>query len=193
MSGVDDFIGSWFRLYTELGQAALTLMSALGSRLFLDNKLLNEVSFAESYHRLKHDQPAVPAEDHERHTAAMLNAVPDAEHRDHYEQILRYAAQQTARRRLKWLITRTAEVLPDVDWLKPRLANELVDTRNSFAHLDPRTRPPLTDAKLFYGIVRLEVVLQANLLLDLGIDPSVARQLLMISYRNQAPFVVFDD
>jgi hypothetical protein len=192
-SGVDDFIASWFRLYAELGQAALTLMSALGSRLFLDNKLLNEVSFAESYHRIKHDQPTVPADDHERHTAAMLSVVPDANHRDHYKQILRYAAQQTARRRLKWLVARAAEVLPDVEWLKPRLANDLVDTRNSFAHLDPSSQPPLTAAKLYYGIARLEVVLQANLLLDLGIDSSLVRQLLMISYRNQIPFVVFDD
>jgi hypothetical protein len=94
------FIRRWWELHRQLGNATPVLMSALGSRLFLDNRLLNEMSFAEAYHRILHDEPPVSAEDHERYVAEMLNAVKDRTHRNHYAVKLRYAAEQGQRARL---------------------------------------------------------------------------------------------
>jgi hypothetical protein len=177
--GIDDFVAAWFRLYAELA-----------SQLFLDNKLLNEMSFAESYHRVKHDQPAVPADDHKRYTAAMLALVEDKAHRDHYKQKLRYATDQTARRRIKWLVRRAHELLPDVQGLNRQLADDLVDTRNALTHLDPTgPPPPLAGVRLALAVVRLELVIRTNILLDLGLDPSLVAGLLANSYRGQVPVV----
>lgn len=188
--GIDDFVAAWFRLYAELGEAAVFLMSAFGSQLFLDNKLLNEMSFAESYHRVKHDEPAVPVDDHERYTAAMLALVEDNAHRDHYKQKLRYAAEQTARRRIKWLVRRAHELLPDVQGLNRQLADDLVDTRNALTHLDPTGPPaPLAGVRLALAVVRLEMVIRTNILLDLGLDPGLVAGLLANSYRGQVPVV----
>jgi hypothetical protein len=186
-----EFARAWFRLYAELGDAAIMLMSAFGSRLFLENKLLNEMSFAESYHRTKHNEPAVPADEHVRLVEQMLAAVPDGSYRKHYEQKLRYAAEQTARRRLKSLVLRAAELLPEVPWLKRKLADDLVDTRNALTHLDPSVPTPLTGGELFYGVLRLELVLQVNLLLDLELEPAFVAGLIRHSYHRQAPLVTF--
>lgn len=186
------FVRAWFRLYAELGDAAIMLMSAFGSRLFLENKLLNEMSFAESYHRTKHNEPAVPADEHLRLVEKMLAAIQHGPYREHYEQKLRYAAEQTARRRLKWLVLRAAEVLPEVPWLKRKLADDLIDTRNALTHPDPSVPTPLIGRDLLYGVLRLELVLQVNLLLDLELAPEFVAGLIRHSYDRQAPLSTLD-
>jgi hypothetical protein len=192
-ASIADFVAAWFRLYAELGEAALPLISALGSQLFLDNKLLNEMSFAESYHRLKHDSPAIARREHKAYVAAMLATVENEAHRDHYRQRLGYAAHQTARQRLEWLIGRAHDFLPDVPRLDLQLADDLVATRNALAHLDPASPPRLSGAALYYGIARLELVIQANILGDLGVAPAVVTSLIMNSYYRQFPIMVFPE
>lgn len=188
-AGASDFIAQWFRLYAELGHATIFLMSALGSRLFLENKLLNEMSFAESYHRIKHDQPPISSADHERYLSRMLSAVDDDEHREHYARRFEHAADQSARQRLKWLVSRAREMLPAVSALNSTLVGDLIETRNALTHLDPATPPPLSGGDLYYGVARLELVLQANLLADLGLPEPLVTSLVMSSYHNRVPVV----
>jgi hypothetical protein len=184
------FIQRWWALYGRLGgTAATTLMSALGSRLFLDNRFLNEMSFAESYHRIVHDEPAIPVADHERHVAEMLDTIENAAHREHYRQRLRYAAAQGQRQRLKWLINRARNLFPELDGLRAKLADQLVDTRNALTHLDPSGPDALRDEALYRAVELLEVTLQANLLLDLELPPQTVADLIKISYLNQTPFL----
>jgi hypothetical protein len=64
-ANADAFIARWWVFYQELGTAATFLISALGSRLFLDHRFLTEMSFLESYHRARHDKPAIPPDTHE--------------------------------------------------------------------------------------------------------------------------------
>jgi hypothetical protein len=185
------FIAHWWGLHAQLGVAAGFLMSAWGSRMFLEHKLLNQMSFSESYHRIKHDEPAIPAEDHERNVEAMLAVIEDKTQREHYRQKLRYADEQNARRRLKWLIKRTHETLHDVPGLNAATADRLVETRNALTHLDPSGPPAMEGADLFYAVRRLELVIQTNILLDLELDPAFVSGLVKTSYVNQVPLIDF--
>lgn len=183
------FIGRWWALHRQLGSSATTtLISALGSRLFLDNRLLNEISFAESYHRILHNEPPLSDAEHEQYVDAMLGTIEDPAHRKHYRVRLKYAAAQGQRQRLKWLINRANDLFPDLPGLRSKLADQLVDTRNALTHLDPTGPDALRDEPLYRAIELLEVTIQANLLLDLEVDPDVAASLIRASYLNQTPF-----
>lgn len=188
------FIEAWWELEGKLGSKATSVLtSAWGSRMFLDNRLLNEMSFAESYHRIIHDKPPISDDEHDRYVEAMLATVADAGHRKHYKARLRYAAAQGQRQRLKWLIRRASGVLPELPDLKPRLADRLVDTRNALTHLDETDTPPLTDEPLYRAIELLEITIQANVLLDLGLSSDLTAGLIRTSYLGQTPFVSIPD
>ena len=184
------FIARWWALYGRLGPAVVFLLSALGSRMFLENRLLNELGFAESYHRTLHDEPPIAENDHKHYVADMLDAIGNAEDRDHYRMRLQHANEQTQRERIAWLIDRAATILPTVAGLEPTLAAGLVKTRNALTHLDPKAAGgALRDEPLYRAVELLEVALRANLLLDLGINAEQTRALLEGSYHGQTPFV----
>jgi hypothetical protein len=67
------FIRSWFELYENLGPAMLFFIAALSERMFLENRLLNDMSFAESYHRTLHDKPPITPDEHTGYMARMLD------------------------------------------------------------------------------------------------------------------------
>jgi hypothetical protein len=69
------FISGWFELYDRLGPAMLFFIAALSERMFLENRLLNDTSFAASYHRILHDEPPIAAEEHAGYVAAMLKTI----------------------------------------------------------------------------------------------------------------------
>jgi hypothetical protein len=183
----EEFIGRWWDLYAELGTAAVFLMSALGSELYLEHRLLTLMSFVEGYHRQKHDEPKVPAEEHETNVAKMLGVIEDDAQRDHYQQTLRFAGAQTARQRLKALVQRAHQTLPDVARLNAQLASDLVDTRNALTHLDPSGNPGLQGVDLVYAVARLELVIQTNLLLDLHLGSVKVAELVLTSYHDRMP------
>ncbi len=185
-----DFVRRWFDLYDQLGGAMLFFVGALSERMFLENRLLNEMSFAESYHRTVHDKPPISDDEHDEYVKAMLETIENAEHRDHYRVRLRYAASQSQRQRLKWLIRRAMDTLPRLEALKASLADDLVDTRNALTHLDPTGPPGLTGTRLYRAIELLEVAMQANLLLDLELSPDMTSVLFDLAYDNRTPFVL---
>ena len=183
----EEFIGRWWDLYAKLGPAATFLMSALGSQLYLENRLLNLMSFIESYHRQLHDQPKVPPEVHEAKVEAMLEVIEDTSQRAHYKQKLRFAGEQNARQRVKALVRRTHGALPGVARLDAKLADQLVDTRNALTHLDPTGDPGLDGVDLVYATARLQLVIQTNLLLDLQLGEDKVAELVLTSYADQMP------
>jgi hypothetical protein len=79
-----------------------------------------------------------------------------------------------------------------VSGLNSKLAGHLVTTRNALTHLDPAAEGALRDAKLLYAVMRLELVIQANLMLDIGIAPELVSDLAVASYQNQFPFMAVD-
>ena len=73
--------------------------------------------------------------------------------------------------------------------MDPELANRLVGTRNALTHLDPTAPQPLTDVSLFRALERLEVAIQTNLMLDLGLDEDEVAGLMRASYLTMSPFI----
>lgn len=181
------FIARWWDLYARLGPAAAFLMSALGSQLYLENRLLNLMSFIESYHRQLHDKPKVPPEVHQANVDAMLEVVEGKAQRANYKQKLKFAGEQNARQRVKELIRRAHQTLPGVDRLDAKLADQLVDTRNALTHLDPSGDPGLRGVDLVYAVARLQLVIQTNLLLDLQLGKNKVAELILTSYGDQMP------
>jgi hypothetical protein len=170
-------VAEFFRIHRALGGAASFLFGMLNTRsIYEENRLTNLAAFAEGYHRTFHDQKPLDDADHDRFVAAMLAAI-DQQHRQLYAAPLRYANSQSQRQRLRWLINRAARV--------PRLAdpndhfrNEIVDTRNSYAHLGGDHPTALAPDDLHDRVERLIQVIEFNLLLDLGLDPDHAARLL---------------
>jgi hypothetical protein len=185
--GAEEFIGRWWDLYAQLGAAAVFLMSALGSQLYLENRLLNLMSFIESYHRQLHDKPKVPPEVHQANVNDMLQVIEGNAQKTHYKQKLRFAGEQNARQRVKELVRRAHQTLPGVDRLDAKLADQLVDTRNALTHLDPSGDPGLRGVDLVYAVARLQLVIQTNLLLDLQLGKTKVTELVLTSYSDQMP------
>ncbi|MGO8905509.1 MAG: HEPN domain-containing protein [Solirubrobacteraceae bacterium] len=180
---------AWWRLYKDLGPAAGFMNAALVGDVFLEFKLMTRMSLLESYHRIRHGEPIVAKSKHRRLVTKMVKVVEDDELRAHYRAALAHAYEPQSRDRVKEMVDRAAATLPDVAGLDDELVDDLVDTRNAFVHLDPRGPKPLDGIDLIYGTARLLLVLQTNILLDIGLSAEHAGSLILTSYQGEMPIV----
>jgi len=185
-NNANDFLARWWKLYHELGSAAGFLTSALGSELFLENRLLNETTFLEGYHRIKHDSPVISAEDHTHNVTKMLEAIEDDEQRNHYALKLQHAEEQNARTRFRAMVRRARDTL-DVSALDKKLVEQLMNARIANTHLGPDVPTGPQGVDLVYAVALLQVVIETNILLDLRLDKEKVADLVHVSYRHQMP------
>jgi hypothetical protein len=169
--GFVDLIGSWRDLHRHLGAVAQAFFELLNT---VDvpplTRLLRLTACAEGYHRSLHDEPPFADEQQAAMVAAMIAALPDDPGvRAHYSGRLLHANSQSQRRRIRWLIERAAQVDERLEGQGARLTDRLVGWRNDQTHLDPDTAAPRLDDLLLLNAV-LTYVLEANMLLDIGID-----------------------
>jgi hypothetical protein len=157
--------------------------------MYLEQKLLVGMSFAESYHRQLYDEPVLPADEHKRNMRAMLDALPDNGRRTRYLALLQNGVQQSARERVASLIDRAHETLPDVPSLDATLAKELTATRNAVAHLSRSISKALDGVDLVYAVARLRLMIQVNLLLDLGLALALVGDVVLTCYDRRVPVV----
>jgi hypothetical protein len=168
----------FFRLHEALGAAATLLFGTLNTRrIYQENRLLNLLSFAEDYHRTLLEKPVVPDKVHQNLVRDMLNAVSES-YRDHYGTRLKYANEQSQRQRLGEIIQRAKEVIPELPKEPAVLKNELIDTRNHYTHFGEPGKHILGARDLYSRIELLVEILEVNLLLDLGIEPQLIRELI---------------
>jgi len=175
-------LSEFFRIYRALGGAAGFLFGTLNTRsIYEENRLTNLTAFAEGYHRTFHDEKPLSDAEHQRFVAAMLAAI-DKPHRKLYEAPLKYANSQSQRQRLRLLIKRAAAV-PALADPQNRFGNEIIDTRNSYAHLGGDHPNALAADELHGRVERLIQVIEYNLLLDLGLDDAHAAHLLASAHQ----------
>jgi len=168
--GFSDLIAEWRKLHADLGAVARSLFEVLNSPdIPLLTRLLRLTSCAEGYHRALHDDPPFTDEEHAEMLEAMIDALPEkATVRKHYEGRLAHANSQSQRARIRWLIERAAEADDRLEGHAAKLTSRLVEWRNDHTHLpDEVTMPPLHELLLLNAV--LTYVLEANVLLDLGI------------------------
>lgn len=179
------FVRRWFENRARLAEAGDLLIATLdGPKLYLENRLLNYLAFAEAYHRIEHDCQPLPEAVHERLVARMLDALDTDEQRDVYRNRLRYANSLSQRWRVEALVVRAAATVPRLEPLATRLSRGLVHTRNYITHWGDPTKHVLKDEELFDAVRQLVLVLQVNLMLDLGLSGEVVAACVEGSYNG---------
>jgi hypothetical protein len=179
-----DRLRRWFDLRKELGGIGDLFFATVNVRyIYLENQILNLVSVAEAYHRTFHDEPQVDRARHDEAVKAMLEVLDDDALREIYRQPLRYADEQTLRTRMRWLFERAATVLNEIEqWRK--LASRLVDTRNYLTHWSAWSKDVLEDRDRWIGVTRLRIIIEINLMLDLGMVKDSIEYAVRQSYRE---------
>ncbi len=169
------FLREWFRLYRRIGRAAPFFFSTIHeSSQWLENQLLNLTSFAEAYHERLYDRPRFDLGLNLALADALLPQIEDVEAREAWREKTNYAARMTQRQRLRELVEWASWIVAPLDQF-PRLVSQLIDTRNHLTHFGPRTQWVVDDHDLVRAVQRLIVVLQTNILSDIGgADDAVA-------------------
>ena len=182
---LDSVLSRWWTLGAKLGRVASLLFSVLQSRGYADAQLVTLSSVAEAYHRVLGGPPPLTDARHAALVQEML-AIPETdEERCVYRGALRFANGYPQRERIQRLISRAGGVVPEFERKGGRLANRIVDTRNDLVHLSSEGERPLQGSDLVEASALLVLALQANLLLDLGIETEHARALISESYGQQ--------
>lgn len=164
-------IVEWFSLRDQLGPVWPLFFATLErTDLPLENRLMNLAGFAEGYHRALHDEPPLETGICEAETKDMLAQIPDAEHRRVYREALLHANSQTLRERAAWLARRAVGALDQWPLDAEAFGQQISQTRNWFAHLGTRAAHVQAGEDLVRLVHRVELVLRANLMLDIGLD-----------------------
>jgi hypothetical protein len=173
-----DMLRAWFALHQRIGPVWQLLFSTLQrTDGLLENRFLNLVAFAEGYHRALHDQPPLTPEQAKTATKAALEAIDDAKTRGVYREALAHANSQSQAQRVSKLTDRCLAVLDAWELDGAAFTREVKDTRNWLNHWGKRGVATRDDGVgLSVLVARLEVILYANLMLDLGMtDLEVAK------------------
>jgi hypothetical protein len=176
----------WYDLHWRLREAGASFFTSLNQDLpRIDSHFLECMSFAEAYHRGEHGSstPLSKAE-HKRVRALMLECVRDHPHEERYKRALDDANRPNNTERITELFARARKVDFGIDLHEASLPGQLVATRNYLTHWSDRRTKVLDDAARFHALRRLTLVLQVNLLLDLGIEAAIVRACVDESYRN---------
>jgi hypothetical protein len=183
----DDFEGSlqrWYDLRWQLREAGTSFFNNLNQDSApLNRRLLDGMSFAETYHRLRHSGKApLPKTEHRRLRDLMLECIDDHPERERYKRALDYANRPANVERIADLFARARSFDFALDIQEEKLPAQLVATRNYLTHWGDRTTKVLDGVGRFHAVRRLMVVLQVNLLLDLGLAPDLVKACVDESY-----------
>lgn len=176
----------WYELGWRLREAGTAFFTGLNQdQPRLNSHFLECMSFAETYHRLSWaGNSPLPKDEHCGLRDMMLESVRDHPDRERYRNALDRANQPYNTERLIELFARASEVGFDVDVQEDTLPGQLVATRNSLTHGRDRKGKVLDGVTRFHALRRLKLVLQVNLLLDLGIEAATVAACVNESYRT---------
>ena len=168
----EETLRAWFALHRRIGPVWQLLFSTLQrTEELLENRFLNLVAFAEGYHRALHDQPPLTTEQANAATKAALASIGDPETRRVYREALAHANSQSQAERVSELTSRCLAVLDARELDRAAFTREVKNTRNWLNHWGKRGAATRDDgAGLSLLVARLEVILYANLMLDLGMS-----------------------
>lgn len=181
----DRVLATWLTIHRRLEPTARFLFAALNTRLHLENAVLNLTSAAEGYHRAFHDEQRLSAERHAELTTKMLEQCATEDEREVYRSRIQHAIEPSQRRRLTRLYRRAATVIPQRRAAIEAHVDQLIETRNYFVHQHVRHENVREGDDLSLLLQRLVMVLQANLMLDLGWPSDSAAAFIWRSYEGQ--------
>lgn len=176
----------WYELRWRLREAGAFFFTSLNQDLVsVTRHLLDCMSFAETYHRvnLPGTRP-LGKEEHGRLRDMMLERLGDHPHKKRYKRALDDANRQLNVERITELFARAREIDFGVDLQEKTLPRQLVATRNYLTHWNDKRKKVLDGVARFQAVRRLTLVLQVNLLLDLGISAETVKACVDESYRS---------
>jgi hypothetical protein len=182
---LESTVQRWFELTTSLGPGTGVLFGTLSSRMYVTSQLVVLASVAEAYHRTIDDDAPVAASVHEQVTQGVLHGLDDDAQRSFYERALRHVNQLSQEQRIVALTKRAGTVVAPLANKPGRLGQRITATRNALVHLPATPGDVLDGRDLIEAMELLVLVLHANLLLNLGLDPEHAACLLTRSYGRQ--------
>lgn len=172
--GFPELLSAWRSLHGRLGAVGAAFFELLNlADLAPLTRLLRLSACAEGYHQALFDESPFADEEYKSMVAAMLDALPeDRDIRSHFRARLAFANSQSQRQRIRWLIERAATVDERLQGRAAEITQRLVGWRNEQTHLaEEISTPPVDDVVLLNAV--LTYVLEANILLDLGIGENV--------------------
>lgn len=153
--------------------------------MYLEQKFLSLIQAIESYHRRTKSNNEIEPEEHEIKINNIIESV-DVQYRKWLQGKLVYSNEPTLRNRLKELLKECGLLLRlSSSREKKFFIDQVCNTRNYFTHYDiSLTAKAAKGKELFRLYYILKVIIEFNLLLEIGFDNERAHELLEKRYKR---------
>jgi hypothetical protein len=155
------------------------------SDMYLEQKFSSLIQAIESYHRRTKNNNEIEPEEHEKRINNIIESV-DAQYKKWLEGKLAYSNEPTLRNRLKELLEECGSLLKlSSSKKKKSFIGKICDTRNYFTHYDiSLAGKAAKGTELLRLCNMLKVIIEFNLLLEIGFDNKKAQELLEEKYKR---------
>lgn len=147
----------------------------------LNNEFLNLVQALEVYHRQRFNSTIIPGSDYREKKEEIVESVP-GEYRTWLTEQLAYGNQPRLFQRLLELSKHTEKVTSKLVTNSENFARKVTDTRNFLTHYSRRSKNVMDDEELFRATQSLSYMIQACLMLELGLSEE---RIVKLFERNQ--------
>jgi hypothetical protein len=150
--------------------------------MYSKQKFLYVVQAIETYHRRRFANNVLPKDVHKARIREILEHTVE-EHREWLKEQLNYSNEPRLRQRVKEILDMLEDAVSALITDKDAFAKNVVNTRNYYTHYDPHLKDKVAQGiKLYVLTEQLSYLLQACLLVELGISKQKCAELLI---RNQ--------
>jgi hypothetical protein len=185
----DDFniiINKWYEMEETLKPVFNLYFGTLyNSDMYLEQKFSSLIQAIESYHRRTKNNNEIEPEEHKKRINTIIESV-DAQYKKWLEDKLAYSNEPTLRSRLKELLEECGSLLKlSSSKKKKSFISKICDTRNYFTHYDiSLASKAAKGTELLRLCNMLKIIIEFNLLLEIGFDNKKAQELLEEKYKR---------
>ena len=152
------------------------------SEMYIEQTFLSLVQALESYHRRTKKNNEIDPSDHKKRVNSILNDV-DNQYEKWLERKLSYTNEPTLKKRLQEMVDECEELL-NFSSKKKSFIYKVYDTRNYLTHYDSSLSHRAVKGKDLIDIInKLKIIIEFNLLVEIGFDNKMAFQLLKKKHR----------
>ena len=153
--------------------------------MYLEQKFSSLIQAIESYHRRTKNNNEIEPEQHGMRINNIIESVDD-QYKKWLEGKLAYSNEPTLRNRLKELLEECGSLLKlSSSRKKKSFIGKVCDTRNYFTHYDISFSGKAGNGTVLLKLCSiLEVIIEFNLLLEIGFDNKKAQELLEEKYKH---------
>lgn len=153
------------------------------SHMYLEQKFSNLIQAIESYHRRSKINTEIDPDDHKKRINSIIEST-DNKYKEWLGNRLTYSNEPSLRRRLNDLIDECNKLINiSSSKEKKSFVSKVCDTRNYFTHYDVSlTYKAAKGVELLHICRKLKIILEFNLLLEIGFSSELAFKLISDKY-----------